>query len=514
MISRRRASIKNASLAFITQIIMMIGQFAVQTVFVHTLGAEYLGANGLFNNLITFLSFAELGIGSAFSYALYKPLAEHDDDVIAGIMNLFRKVYDGIGMVILVAGLILSYFVPWFIEGTSTLPHVRFYFVLYLLSTVVSYFFTYNRSLLIADQKSYVDSVNQFIFNVGRYILQIIFMVFFHSYVAYLILMILSNLFSNIAITLRSHKRYPFLKTAKAEKVDPAILSEIKHNVVGTISSKVGAIVVSGTDNILISKFLGLVVVGIYSNYSLVLTSITRLLTQVFSSVIASFGNLGVTEKNNTKKQLDMFDQFTYYNAISVFFIGLVAFAFFPPFIKLWLGNKYQLPESTLYFIIINFVFGQFRPALNMVNAYGLFWGYRIKSIVEAAVNLGLSLFLVKFTSMGINGVLFGTIIGNILVNSWWDPLILFKGAYHTSMVRFYLKYWAYLATFGGLLAAEGLILSAIKPNINGVFHIIEYGIGCGVVAIGVLLVLFSRTKGQKGLFVMLRNMFRKRAKR
>ncbi|MFD1393846.1 lipopolysaccharide biosynthesis protein [Lacticaseibacillus jixianensis] len=507
MISRRRASIRNASMAFITQIIMMVGQFAVQTIFVHTLGAEYLGANGLFNNLITFLSFAELGIGAAFSYALYKPLAENNKSVIAAIMALFRKVYNTIGIIILAAGLVLSYFVPWFIEGTSTLPHVRFYFILYLLSTVVSYFFTYNRSLLIADQKSYVDSLNQFIFNVGRYILQIIFLVSMHSYVAYLVLMILSNLLSNIAITARSHKRYPYLKTIKGEKVDPAILAEIKHNVVGTISSKVGAIVVAGTDNILISKFLGLVIVGIYSNYALVLTSITRLLTQVFSSVIASFGNLGVTEKDNTKKQLDMFDQFTYYNALSVFFIGLVAFAFFPPFIRLWLGNRYQLPEVTLYFIIVNFVLGQFRPALNMVNAYGLFWGYRVKSIVEAAVNLGLSLALVQFTSMGINGVLFGTIIGNILVNSWWDPMILFRGAYHTSMLQFYVKYWVYLLTFGVLLAAEGFLLSHLRLNIHGLFPVVGFGLICCLVVLVVLMLVFSHTKGQKGLFVMLRSL-------
>ncbi|WP_338217641.1 lipopolysaccharide biosynthesis protein [Lacticaseibacillus salsurivasis] len=500
MISRRKASIRNASAAFSTQLVMMIGQFAVQTVFVHTLGAKYLGANGLFNNLITFLSFAELGIGSAFSYALYKPLAEKDEDAVAGIMALFRKVYNAIGLIILAAGLILSLFVPWFIQGGTSFPHVRFYFILYLLSTVVSYFFTYNRSLLIADQKSYVDSLNQFVFSVGRYIFQIIFLLLFNSYVGYLVVMILSNFLSNLAITIRSHKRYPYLKTAKQEQVDPVVLSEIKHNVVGTISSKVGAIVVSGTDNILISKFLGLTLVGLYSNYALIMTSITRLLTQVFSSVIASFGNLGVTEKDNTQKQLDMFDQFTYYNAISVFFIGLVSFAFFPPFIRLWLGDHYQLPESTLFFIVINFVLGQFRPALNMVNAYGLFWGYRIKSIVEAVTNFFLSLALVYFTKMGIDGVLLGTIIGNLLVNSWWDPLILFQGAYHVSMRRFYAKYWVYLLTFGGLLMAEHLLLNLIGYVPSGLFAVVGFGITVCLVVVLALLAVFAKTKGQRGL--------------
>ncbi|WP_203662646.1 lipopolysaccharide biosynthesis protein [Lacticaseibacillus sp. 53-4] len=511
MVSRKRASLQNASAAFITQIIMMICQFTVQTVFVHTLGARYLGANGLFNNLITFLSFAELGIGSAFSYALYKPLAEKNEAMIAGIMALFRKVYDAIGLIILAAGLVLSLFVPWFIQGGNDFPHVRLYFVLYLLSTVVSYFFTYNRSLLIADQKSYVDSVNQFAFSLARYILQVVFLLFFKSYIAYLVLMILSNLFSNLAITYRSHKQYPYLKTARKAKVDPNVLTEIKRNVVGTVSSKVGAIVVSGTDNILISKFLGLTLVGLYSNYALIMTSITRLLTQVFGSVIASFGNLGVVEKNNTKKQLDMFDQFTYYNAFAVFFIGLVAYAFFPPFIRLWLGNKYQLPESTLFFIIINFVFSQFRPAFNMVNAYGLFWGYRVKSIVEAVTNFGLSLILVRFTSMGIDGILLGTIVGNVLVNSWWDPLILFRGAYHVNMIKFYLKYWAYLATFGGLLFLEHFLIQLINLSPVGLIHVAGYGVMVGIAALATLLLVFAKTTGEHGMFGIVRQFLRRK---
>ncbi len=507
MISRKRASIKNATAALLTQAIMMIGQFGVQTVFVRTLGATYLGANGLFGNLIQFLSFAELGIGAAFSYALYRPLAEEDESTITAIMHLFKRVYNTIGSIILVGGLILSLFVPWFIHDSSSVPHVRFYFILYLLSTVVSYFFTYNRSLLIADQRSYVNSVNQLIFSALRYIGQIIALLFFHSYFGYLLLFILGNLFSNIAITYQSHKRYPYLKQKTSTAVDPTIIQGIKHNVIGTVSSKIGSIVVNGTDNILISKFIGLSIVGLYSNYALVLNSISTLIAQVFSAAIASFGNLGVTEKDNTAKQITLFNQFTYINAFVVFFIGLVSFAFFPPFIQLWLGDTYQLSKTTLTIIIINFVFAQFRPALNMINAYGLFWGYRIKSIVEAVVNFGLSLILVKYTSLGINGVLIGTVIGNILVNSWWDPWILFSGAFHTTIWSFYRKYWSYLAIFAILLGGEMFALDALNLQITGLLNVLVFGLIVSAIVFAILLLTFSTSKSQKASIRLIREV-------
>lgn len=510
MVSRKQASIKNASTAFTTQLIKMIGQFVVQTIFVRTLGAQYLGANGLFNNLITFLSFAELGIGSAFSYALYKPLAVSDKKTIASIMNLYKKVYNAIGVIILVAGLGLSYFVPSLTNADSNLPNIRIYFILYLLSTVVSYFFTYNRSLLIANQEGYADSQNQLIFSLFRYAVQIACLVFFNSYYGYLIVQILSNFLSNVAITYLTHKRYPFLKETAKTEVDHQILQDIKKNVVGTVSSKIGSVVVTGTDNILISKFIGLTVVGLYSNYSLVLTGFSSIMNQAFTAVIASFGNLGATEGDNREKQVDLFDQFVFYNAFSTFFIALTLYAVFPAFINIWLGPKYQLSELTLLFIIVNFVLAQFRPALYLVGAYGLFWGYRIKSLVEALVNFSLSFILVRYTSMGIDGVLLGTIVGNILVNSWWDPLILFSGAYKTSMKRFYFKYWIYLAIFALLLAVEKFAFSALNFPVSNVFLLLVFGILVAVINLIILLVLFCKTSGEKNMFIMLKRIARK----
>lgn len=511
MISRRKASVKNASTAFLAQLVKMIGQFIVQTVFVHTLGAEYLGANGLFTNLITFLSFAELGIGAAFSYAFYMPLANKNEKVTSAIINLYRKVYNTIGIGILVFGLGLSYFVPTLTKSSADVPNLRFYFVLFLLSSVVSYFFTYNRSLLIADQKGFIDSKNQLNFALFKYFFQIIFLILFDSYFGFLIAQIASNLLSNISITHLTNKQYPYLRENREEKLDENIISEIKKNVVGTISSKVGYVVVTGTDNILISKYVGLLSVGLYSNYSLVVSGIITVLNQVLNSVVASFGNLGVTEKDNIEKQLKLFNQFVYFNAVSVFFIGLFLFGIFQPFVRIWLGTKYLLSNATLAFVIINFILAQFRPGLFLVNAYGLFWGYRYKSIVEAIVNFGLSFCLVKFTNMGINGVLLGTIIGNIFVNSWWDPLILFSGAYHQGILKFYIKYWLYLILFMSILSIEWFMVPHFYPLVNNIISLVIYAVVLAISIGVVLLLMLSKSSGERFLIGYLIKLIRKR---
>lgn len=508
MKSRRSASVKNATIGTVSQIVKLLGNFIVQTVFVKTLGTTYLGANGLFNNLITFLSFAELGIGFAFSFSLYEPLAKKNFTVISAIVSLYRKVYNFIGSFILVSGCILAFFVPYLTKNNQGIPGIRIYFILYLLSTVVSYYFTYNRALLIADQYSYIDSLNQLEFSLLKYLGQIVSL-FLGSYFGYLLSQVLGNLLSNIFITKRARKKYPLLDEHTNQKVPLNIINRLKQNVIGAISSKIGSIVVNGTDNVLISKFVGLSMVGIYSNYSLVISGFNSILAQLLNSVVASFGNLGVVEKSNKSKQLDLFYQFVYYNAVIVFFIALIMLGSFQTFISLWVGANYQLSMFSVNLIIINFVLSGFRPALYLINAYGLFWGYRYKSIIEAVVNFGISLILVYNFNLGLNGVLLGTISSNIIVNSWWDPLILFSGVYKKGYGTFYIKYWLYLGTFMILMILENIfILKFLGKEANLLNFIIHTILLCCVMG-AILFLVFIKTRGEQDLINRIKTIIK-----
>lgn len=510
MKSRRYASTKNAAITLISQFIKVLGSFIIQTIFVRTLGTSYLGANGLFTNLIVFLSFAELGIGTAFSFSLYEPIAKKNYKEISAIMTLYRKVYNLIGIIILFAGTILTFFVPFLTKGDVGIANIRFYFFLYLLSTVVSYFFTYNRSLLIADQCGYIDSINQLIYSLLRYILQGIALLF-KSYTGYLIAQVVANIFANLSITHLTKKKYKFLNEHSIQKPSNSVLIRLKQNVIGTISSKIGSVVVNGTDNILISKFVGLATVGLYSNYSLIITSISNILNQVLNSVVSSFGNLGVMEKNNKVKQLNLFYQFMFYNAFVVFLISLTSSLVFQPFITLWLGTKFKLKLLTVDLIIINFVFSSFRPALNLINAYGLFWGYRYKSIVEAVFNFVISLILVSQFKLGINGVLIGTILSNILINSWWDPLILFSGAYKSKISKYYFIYWCYLIIFLILLVLCNYIAKEMCYTPHSFVEFLFFSIIVFSFIIIILLLLFAFTTGEKDMFrrIIKRRIFK-----
>lgn len=496
--SRLSASIKNTVVAITSQIVSILFLFIVQTVFIRTLGSEYLGANGLFTNLMSFLSFAELGIGSAMTYSLYKPLAEHNERQIAAIMQMFKKTYNIIGITILVVGIVLAYFVPSLVKTGESVPNIQILFVLFLLSTVVSYFFSFMRSLIIANQDGYIDSLNQLIFSTVQAVAQIIILLVTHQYMLFLIIKIVMTLLANISISRLANKQFPFLKKYSKERVPTNVIKYVRQNILGTISSKIGLIIVTGTDNLLISKFIGLGIVGVYSNYMLIINGLVSVANQLGNAVIASFGNLGATESNH-ERQTTIFFRYMYIVAFSTFVLCTVLYIVIQPFIILWIGHNFVFPKSTLLLLIINLIFSQFRPTLPMIGAYGLFWGFRYKSLIEAFINFVISFILITKTDMGVNGVLIGTIASNVLVNSWWDPWILYRGAYdNRGIAKYFVKFLSYLFVMGGMVLFLTLLGSTIIPDITSFLGLILLGFVSTIITIFIFLLIFSYTEEEK----------------
>lgn len=226
--SRLSASVVNSSVAMVMQVFILISTFIMQTVFIKTLGVEYLGAKGLFTNLVSFLSFAELGVGSAITYSLYKPLAENDHQSVSAVMNLFKKTYNIIGVVILFIGILLSFFIKDIVRDGQMIPHMQLMFILFLLNTVVGYFFTYMRSLLIANQQGYIDSLNRGIFMIVLSIVQIIILLTTHNFLFFLIAQIIVTIVSNVSITRTANKMFPYLTEHKNAKVSDEVVSYMK----------------------------------------------------------------------------------------------------------------------------------------------------------------------------------------------------------------------------------------------------------------------------------------------
>ena len=293
--TRTNQSVKNATFSIVAQVIQQVTRLLVRIAFIRVIG-EYLGVNGLFSDILTALQLVELGIGPAIAFSLYKPLAEKDTEKVKSLMNLFKKAYRLIGILIIIGGLSLTPFLGFFImEMPENIPNLHIIYWIFVFDTGLSYFYSYYRTLLVSDQKKYKDILIQMGVIVSVAILQIILIYVTRSYMWYLAAQIAGTLLTNFIASRVALKDYPYLKDKEVKKLDDGTFGEIRKNVVAMVFHKVGSIIRDATDNLLISKYVGLVMTGIYSNYLMITKALSSLIGQMFSAVSSSVGNLHVT---------------------------------------------------------------------------------------------------------------------------------------------------------------------------------------------------------------------------
>lgn len=502
--NRTRLATLNSATVFITQIISLVLKFGVQTVFIHQLSQSFLGLNGLFANVISFLSFADLGIGTSITVALYKPIANNDEPALKGLLRLYRKIYLIIGSVITIGGILIAPFIHFFIKNSSfSAWQVGLWFTLYLISTSATYFAAYKRSFLMAAQQGYLSSLNDFSFKSIQMILQIIVVSIWHSYLWFLIIQLVCVVGSNIQISSLTERKYKGVFAASTNEFSPdqSTLSSIKKNVVGSISSNIGSIAVFGTDNIILSAFVGLVSVARYSNYMLLIQSLNSLFSQALKAAVASVGNLNVTANNDRKE--DILLKMLYLNSVIniILVTGLAVGIQF--FIQKWAGVNYLLSTTVVVFILLNFLVNQFRySAQNFISGMGLFWPLRWKALIEAGINLIVSLTLVIFYKMGVSGVVIGTLSSNVLINSWWEPWIVYHYELKRSIKRYMQRYISYLS-LSIIAMFAGLKISIIISNENWVAFIL-----CELASELLVLFMFVLFTFRTAEFRYYKNMF------
>lgn len=437
---RTRYAIKNTSTTLITYILTIGISFIMRAIFIKQLGSQYLGLNGVFSSIISVLSITDLGMESVFAYLLYKPLAENNESAIRNFISLFRKVYSFIGIFIFLLGLCLIPFLPMIIgnQGNGLRNVTLIYFVM-LVNSAMSYLFTYNRTILNANQRNYVITSVTFIANTVVNLLQIIGLYVISSMLLYVTLFLISTLSVNIFLSYLVLRQYPFLhklpKHSTINKDDKKILIQ---NTIGGLSNKLGSIAVFASDNILLSVFVNLSMVGLYSNYTMILNSLTGLIQKVLSTLTASIGNLAVKEPH---KGLKIFKQLNFYLTLIAFFIAPQLLTLLRPLIIFWVGDKYVLSQYIVLLIVINFILQISRlPSLTYIDAYGLQWIQKWKSVIEAVMNITFSLMALKIFELGLAGILIGTIGSTALFVLWYEPYIVLKYAFRLSKIE-QLKY-------------------------------------------------------------------------
>ena len=382
---RSENSIKSVITATITSIVTILIGFITQSIFVKILGNEYLGINGLYTNILSMLAIAELGFGSAIIVNLYRPVAKGNIEKIKTLMYFYKTIYRIIAIIVAVLGIIILPFLKYIVGYISININLQLIFILYLADTVISYLLTYKRSILQANQKNYIINIVHFGYVVIMNILQIIYLLAFKEFIGYLIIKIICRLLENIIISIIADKKYSYIKSKDVKPVSKRLKKSIYIRVKGLLFHKIGSFIVLGSDNIIISmtKTLGVGVVGLYSNYYMIINALNNLFSQIFTSLTASVGNL-LVEANNQKNKLIykstlLLNSWLYsFAAISMFFISV-------PFVKIWLGNEYVLSQAVVLTLVINFyINGMRRTYATFKEAAGVFYEDRYVPVIES----------------------------------------------------------------------------------------------------------------------------------
>ena len=485
--TRTTNSLKNIKYNYIFEVASILGSFISRRVFTRMLTQEYLGLNGTFASILSMLSLAELGIGNAIIYSLYKPLGEGDRETSAALMQLYKKAYTIIGLAIAVAGFAVAPFLDVIIKDMPDIPHIRLIYLIFVFDTSLSYFFVYKQSLISADQRQRIVSGYRQCGKILLYVFQIIGLLLTHNYFVYLGLKVTSTIVINVLLSRKADRLYPWLKTVKPKPVDKITKSEIIRNSGAMLSHKIGSVVVYGTDNLLMSAFSGVKAVGLYSNYTLVADGLSSVYSILFSSVTASVGNLGATE-NDSKYKQNIFFRLNFLSGWIYGFSSVCLVVLFNPFIKLWLDETYLLPQKLSLIIAVNFYLnGMRKVTLTFRDAFGVFWYDRYKPLAESVINLAASILLAK--KMGIAGIILGTTISTLATSFWTEPYVLFKYGFCCSILPFFKAYFknTVVTVISGfimwniclLIPDNGIALFAVKTFVcvvgSNIFFLLAY---------------------------------------
>jgi O-antigen/teichoic acid export membrane protein len=461
------------------------------------LAEVYLGVNGLLSNVLGILALTELGIGTAIGYSLYEPLAKKNVEKTRSLMEFYKKTYRVISLVILVLGLAILPLLPYLIKDTSGIDNLGIIYVIFLINMVIGYLFSYKRTLITSDQKAYKIVPFTMTFNILTAVLQIIVLLIFRDYIIYLLIQTGCILLENIIINRYIDKQYPYLLDKKAVKpLDKEELKIIKTKIKALLLHKVGSYTLTSTDNLIISTLIGIVTVGVYSNYSLIVNMIAAFIYTLVSNVISSLGNLIASENKN--KRIKVFDEmnmicFILYGISSICLINL-----FNPFIELVFGKTYLLEMFVVYIIVINYYLtGMNNTVISIQTASGLYEKDKYVPLIQSALNLGVSIVLgMKF---GLAGVFMGTIVSTMLPLII-KPVIVYKYVFEKSVGLYFKEFMVQVVII--LFSAVSSILLIRYVNVENIYLDLLFRLIVSVIIPGGLIYLVYRKKDSFGNLV------------
>ena len=504
-------SLRNSVIMLMWQVVNVVAGFVLRTIFIRQLGFDYLGINGVMESILMLLSMAELGIGTSVAFALYAPIERGDERKIGVLMAFYRRVYHIIALLSAVIGLCLIPFLGLLTgDASETVPNITLIYILFLANTVLSYFFSYKRTLISAYQMHYINSINENIFLIIKYILQAAVLLLYRNYIAFLVIQIVCVLVSNVFIYRKCNKMYPFVEKYKKERLPKEDSELMRLSVTSLMFQRLSAALVTGTDNIMINS-VGTVIMGIYSNYSMIISTITRVLSQTFQAVMGSVGSLMVQEDG--KHKYDVYLELTFTNYIIYSVICVILGSVMERFINLWVGAEGVMSPWITFVVLLNFYMTGMRQAnILVIDSSGLFNYLRKKAVLEVIINLVVSLLFLVFLDLGVYGVLLGTTVSIVSTCLWWEPFVIHKYSFGKSLKKYFARYALYffITVFSAFLSR---FLCSMIPG-EGFLSLIASGAVSLCTAVLVILLVFGRTAEFKNVYGRFASLIKEKLKR
>lgn len=501
---RVKHTLLNISAGLVNQLIITALSFVSRTVFINSLGIEYLGVNAMFTSILAMLSLAEAGIGSSIVYNLYKPVADQDQSKIQALMKLYKNAYMLIALVVLLLGLGVFPFLDLIVKDTSV-EHIGLVYIIFLINTAVPYLFVYKHSFLNVNQKNYLVTA---VFSVSSIIstcVKIAIIYYTENYILFLAVESFITITTSIILAFIVDRMYPFLKQKTASKLDPETKANFIKNMKAILIQNIGTYFIFGVDSILISTFISIAAVGFYANYKMLIDICRTFINQVSGNMYHSVGNLVAKENSDTVYRVYKVTLLLNFWLYSLLAIGLYILT--EPLITVWIGSEYVMGHYILLVLVIVFFERGMRNSITTVKSTaGIFHEDRFVPLFQAAINLGVSLILVHF--LGLVGIFLGGFISALAVPFWTTPYFVFKKVFKQPLHRYFLTY-AYYTCIGIAGCLSAIAACSFLPS-DSIAWLMLQGVVCVITVNLVYVAIFFKTSEFKYLYGVLFSIFNK----
>lgn len=505
-IQRTKNAGRNLAYGTILKIYQIIIPFVMRTAMIYQMGIEYAGLNNLFTSIFQVLNLAELGIGAALTYSMYKPIAEDDNEKICILLKLYKKCFTAIGAIVLGLGLICIPFLPFLVQGNIP-DNLNLYilYIMYLANTVLSYWlFAYKKSLIYAHQRADINSKILLLTFTLQYICQAYVLFAIKNYYLYLLASIVAQILCNLISAVAVDRIYPNYRPTG--NLDQNTVAEIKKKVQGLITNKIGGVILRSADSIVISAFLGLTVLAVYQNYYFILTSVISIISVIFDACVAGIGNSLVVEGN--KKNYGDFKTLTFI----VCWLSCVCcnclIVLYQPFITIWLGSEYLMEYPLVICMVVYFFVYEIDQLVGTYkDAAGIWYTDRYRPLITAIANLVMNIILVQI--IGLYGILLSTVISLLIIGIPWLLTNVFHSMFKNEIIGKYVIYVLKFAAFAVITSAVSLF---ICNKIMGT-GIISFGIKLIIVTLLpniIMILFFAKTEEFKRMVGILRRFIKK----